>query len=146
MTVELTLSPAQMLAGIANAAGASVSTLTHSEAALIGAWYAATVGGSSPHLTMSVPSMLAAIRNALSDDPDATAANTSVGALLAQINNALSDEADLSQATSSVDQLLASIFTLTVSDGGGGGEALIWTDPDNEPWTAPTDGEWTKPE
>lgn len=120
MGAELTMSHAEMLAATVNALGGSVSAGTHSEPALIGALYAATVGGSSPHLTMSVPAMLAAIRNNVSADPDVTAANTSVPALLAQINNAWSDASDLSAKTSSVGQLLAGMLSSAPVEGGGG--------------------------
>lgn len=146
MGSELTMSPAAMLAATVNAltGNSDASHLRQSQAALVGALYAATVGGSSPHLTMTVAAMLAAIRNNVSDDPDVAAGNTNLADLLAQIRNAWSSDPDLSAKTSSVPQLLAGMLLATPVEGGGG-EAARWTDPDGNLWTAPDMMPWTPP-
>lgn len=137
MTSELTMGHNAMLAGVVNniTGNSNASHLRQSTAQLVGALYAATVGGSSPHLTMSIPAMLAAIRNNVSDDADVTSKNASIAALLAQINNAWSDDPDLSARTSSVGKLLAGMLSATPVEGGGGdpGEFTWPLAPDTTP-------------
>lgn len=122
MGAELTMSPVELLAGIVNARAGdtSASASTMSEAALIGAWYVQEVGGApNPHLRLSVPAMLAAIHNAVSDAADLSATTSSVETILAGIRNALSDDPDTTVKASSTGQLLAQIYAdLTVSEGG----------------------------
>lgn len=64
---NLTSSEAELLAEIANNYGADpvVSASSEEPAEIVGAWYAAVVGGSNPYLNMSVPAMIAGIRNEL---------------------------------------------------------------------------------
>ena len=120
---ELTQTVSEMLADTVNALsdGEDVSASTANTAALVGALYNTTVGGSgTPHKTMTIAAMLAGIRNALSDDTDVSNLNVRSSVLLAQIANELSGTSDYSSLTHSPSQLLAAICTAAEAGGGGG--------------------------
>lgn len=138
---ELTQTVSEMLADTVNALsdGEDVSASTANTAALVGALYNTTVGGSgTPHKTMTIAAILAGIRNALSDDTDVSNLNVRSSVLLAQIANELSGTSDYSSLTHSPSQLLAAICTAAEAGGGGdlpdftgwsaGSEAGVYTD------------------
>lgn len=106
---NLTQSQAELLAEIANNYGASpaVSALTDSPAEIIGAWYAATVGGSNPYLSMSTNQMLAAIRNDIVGGTAKSHLFASAGELLADLATSISGST-VSRFSSSVGEMLAS--------------------------------------
>lgn len=107
-----------MLADIANNYGASpaVSALTDSTAEIIGAWYAATVGGSNPYLSMSTNQMLAAIRNDIVGGTAKSHLFASSSELLADIASSITGTT-VSRFTSSVGAMLALVT-------GGGYDAV----------------------
>lgn len=120
---ELTQTVSEMLADTVNALsdGEDVSASMASTAALVGALYNATVGGSgAPHKSMTIAAMLAGTRNALSDDPDVSSLNVRSSVLLAQIANELSGTSNYSSLTHTPSQLLAAICTAAEAGGGGG--------------------------